>query len=138
MPWPPDDLARRLAAETLDWPLTAYRAALTQLPTALQDDLAQAWGAPESDPACRDGAFHFAALRCGRALVALQPERGEQAQRDEAYHDLSRCPRHGYVAFYLWLRAQRPMRWSMWARTARWNGCRARPWPCPPPAGPRR
>ena len=102
----PADLARRLAAETLAWPLAAYRAALAQLPAALQDDLAQAWGAPESDPACRDGAFHFAALRCGRALVALQPERGEQAERDEAYHDLSRCSRHGYVAFYLWLRAQ--------------------------------
>ncbi|WP_043610679.1 cobaltochelatase subunit CobN, partial [Novosphingobium sp. B-7] len=32
--------------------------------------------------------------------------RGDLAGRDEAYHDLSRCPRHGYVAFYLWLRAQ--------------------------------
>ena len=26
--------------------------------------------------------------------------------RDEEYHDLSRCPRHAYVAFYLWLRAR--------------------------------
>ncbi|WP_062781612.1 cobaltochelatase subunit CobN [Novosphingobium capsulatum] len=103
---PPGDLAHRLGHETLAFPLAAYRAALVQLPAALQTDLAQSWRAPEDDPAVRDGAFHFAALRAGQALVALQPERGDLAGRDEAYHDLSRCPRHGYVAFYLWLRAQ--------------------------------
>ena len=52
------------------------------------------------------GAFRFRALRRGRALIALQPERGEVAARDGEYHDLSRTPRHAYVAFYLWLRAQ--------------------------------
>jgi len=103
---PPADLAMRLGTEELVFPLAAYRAALAQLPPALQQDLAQSWGAPEDDPAVRDGAFHFAGLRAGQALVALQPERGDLAGRDEAYHDLSRCPRHGYVAFYLWLRAQ--------------------------------
>ncbi|PTR07579.1 MULTISPECIES: cobaltochelatase subunit CobN [unclassified Novosphingobium] len=103
---PPGDLAHRLGHETLAFPLAAYRAALVQLPAALQTDLAQSWGAPEDDTAVRDGAFHFAALRAGQALVALQPERGDLVGRDEAYHDLSRCPRHGYVAFYLWLRAQ--------------------------------
>lgn len=103
---PPGDLAHRLGHETMAFPLEAYRAALVQLPAALQTDLAQSWGAPEDDTAVRDGAFHFAALRAGQALVALQPERGDLAGRDEAYHDLSRCPRHGYVAFYLWLRAQ--------------------------------
>ena len=54
----------------------------------------------------RDGAFHFAALHRGHALVALQPERGNVSSRDADYHDLARTPRHGYVAFYLWLRAQ--------------------------------
>ena len=61
---------------------------------------------PENDPAVRDGAFHFAAHRRGNCLVALQPERGEVTARDADYHDLSRTPRHAYVAFYLWLRAQ--------------------------------
>ncbi|NMN06180.1 MULTISPECIES: cobaltochelatase subunit CobN [unclassified Novosphingobium] len=103
---PVGDLAARLAGETLAWPLAAYRAALAELAPALQQDLAQSWGAPEADPAVRDGAFHFAALRAGHALIALQPERGDMAGRDEGYHDLTRCPRHGYVAFYLWLRAQ--------------------------------
>ncbi len=65
-----------------------------------------AWGEPEADPAVKDGAFHFAALDRGHALIALQPERGEVSSRDADYHDLARTPRHGYVAFYLWLRAQ--------------------------------
>jgi cobaltochelatase CobN len=37
-------------------------------------------------------------------LVALQPERGIPQARDDDYHDLSRTPRHSYVAFYMWLR----------------------------------
>ncbi|MGD9918672.1 MAG: cobaltochelatase subunit CobN, partial [Paenirhodobacter sp.] len=99
-------LAPRLLAATIRWPLAAYRAALARLPQALRDDLAAAWGAPEDDPAVQDGAFAFRALRAGAALVALQPERGDRAGREDSYHDLSRTPRHGYVAFYLWLRGQ--------------------------------
>jgi cobaltochelatase CobN len=101
-------LAGRLMRETLAWPLAAYRAALATLPQTLQDDLARAWGEPQDDPALRDGMWQFPALRLGAALLALQPERGEVAGRAEGYHDLTRTPRHGYVAFYLWLRAQDP------------------------------
>jgi len=93
-----------LSRETIAWPLDAYRAALDTLPPQLRADLAEAWGAPEDDPACRDGAFQFAATRRGSALVALQPERGAPARRYDDYHDISRVPRHAYVAFYLWLR----------------------------------
>jgi cobaltochelatase CobN len=100
----PGDLAQGLLDDTLDWPLGDYLAALDTLPQTLRDDLHAAWGAPQDDPACRDGAFCFAALRCGAATVALQPERGQVAARDDDYHDLSRVPRHGYVAFYLWAR----------------------------------
>ncbi|MGA0541872.1 cobaltochelatase subunit CobN [Neotabrizicola sp. VNH66] len=103
---PAAPLIPALLSETLRWPLADYRAALDRLPAALRDDLAAAWGAPEADPACRDGAFHFAATRRGAVLVALQPERGDRPVRGEDYHDLSRVPRHGYVAFYLWLQAQ--------------------------------
>lgn len=102
----PCALAPALHADSVAWPLNDYLAALDGLPGALRDALYAAWGAPEDDPACRDGAFHFAATRVGAVLVALQPERGEVAQRAGDYHDLSRAPRHGYVAFYLWLRAQ--------------------------------
>jgi len=88
------------------WPLAEYRAALATLPDALQQALTDAWGAPEDDPAVQGGAFHFAARHRGKALIALQPERGDVTTRDGDYHDLTRTPRHGYVAFYLWLRAQ--------------------------------
>ncbi|WP_050526617.1 cobaltochelatase subunit CobN [Pseudorhodobacter aquimaris] len=95
-----------LATPSEAWPLADYRAALSSLPQELHDDLAAVWGAPETDPACHDGAFHFAVTRRGGALVALQPERGTADLRDVEYHDLMRTPRHGYVAFYLWLRQQ--------------------------------
>ncbi|MGL4320049.1 MAG: cobaltochelatase subunit CobN, partial [Paracoccaceae bacterium] len=104
---PCHDLPIAMAKQTLTWPIAAYHDALRGLPETLQQALS-AWGKPEDDPACHDGAFHFTAIRQGHVTVALQPERGDLALRDEAYHDLSRTPRHGYVAFYLWLQAQRP------------------------------
>ncbi|KIU45420.1 MULTISPECIES: cobaltochelatase subunit CobN [Bradyrhizobium] len=99
---PGDALLRRKLA----WDVREYRKALASLPEQLQDDLARAWGAPEDDPDCRDGAFHFAAIRCGKSVIAVQPERGDVGHRDADYHDLSRTPRHAYVAFHLWLRQQ--------------------------------
>lgn len=100
-------LARDLAHETLSWPVCDYRAALERIPQSLRENLDAAWGPPEDDVAYRDGALHFSAIRRGTVLVALQPERGTVAQRDGDYHDLARTPRHGYVAFYLWLRDQK-------------------------------
>ncbi len=92
--------------ETIRWPLADYLTALETLPVPLRADLHKAWGDPETDPAVRDGAFHFPATRRGHTLVALQPERGDTLTRDGDYHDLARTPRHAYVAFYLWLRSQ--------------------------------
>jgi cobaltochelatase CobN len=99
-------LETALGTETLAFPRAEYEAALAALPGALRADLASAWGAPEDDPALVDGAFRFAATLRGGVLVATQPERGEVAARSDEYHDLSRVPRHAYVAFYLWLRAR--------------------------------
>ena len=93
-----------LLTEMLDWPLEDYCTALATLPPALQDDLAKTWGDPSNDTLVQDGVFRFKALRAGKALVALQPERGPLKTRINDYHDLSRTPCHGYVAFYLWLR----------------------------------
>ncbi|MFT5345150.1 MAG: cobaltochelatase CobN [Dinoroseobacter sp.] len=101
-----DPLQTDLDACAMSWPLDAYLAALARLPETLRTDLTAAWGAPETDPAYRNGAFYFAATQRGAALVALQPERGTPKRRDDEYHDLSRTPRHGYVAFYLWLQSQ--------------------------------
>ncbi|OCX65985.1 cobaltochelatase subunit CobN [Thioclava sp. SK-1] len=95
-----------LGDHQIAWPLEQYRAALQALPQELQDDLVTAWGAPEADPAIEDGMVYFTARKIGKTYVALQPERGDVNARDDEYHDLQRTPRHGYVAFYLWLRAQ--------------------------------
>lgn len=99
-------LGRALESATLDWPLSAYLAALEAVPAALRDRLTAAWGDPEDDPCLANGSFRFRALRRGKAVVALQPERGEARSREDDYHDLTRTPRHSYVAFYLWLRSQ--------------------------------
>lgn len=101
---PAGDLAADLGRAALAYPITDYEADLAALPDVLRAELAAAWGAPTHDPACRDGAFHFAALWRGKALVALQPERGRRETRDADYHDQTVAPCHGYVAFHLWLR----------------------------------
>ncbi|WP_299153310.1 cobaltochelatase subunit CobN [uncultured Tateyamaria sp.] len=92
-------LETALATDTITWPLANYLEALKTLPQPLQDDLNDSWGAPA-------GPFTFAATQRGNALIALQPERGAFDARDDDYHDLSRTPRHAYVAFYLWLQTQ--------------------------------
>jgi cobaltochelatase CobN len=97
-------LIDRLKAETIRWPLQHYRAALAGLDPALAADLDAQWGSPESDPSIIDGDFVFKAVTCGRALIAVQPDRGRRADRAAEYHDPRRAPRHSYVAFYLWLR----------------------------------
>lgn len=101
---PQSDLGKRLGAETLSFSIEAYRRALEDLPETLRDALNAAWGEAEADPDFHNGAFHFKAIQAGKALIALQPERGEVQSRVEDYHDLDRTPRHAYVAFYLWLR----------------------------------
>ena len=103
---PGEALGPSLTTETLEWPISAYLDTVSALPDALREALFAAWGDPETDPSVKDGHFRFHAIRRGRAIVALQPERGEVTTRADDYHDLSRTPRHAYVAFYLWLRAQ--------------------------------
>lgn len=105
-PLDPAQPPQALTRQTARWPIAAYKTALAALPQTLRDQLAAAWGAPEDDPSARDGAFCFSALTQGQFLIALQPERGDSAAREADYHDTSRVPRHAYVAFYLWLRAQ--------------------------------
>lgn len=102
----PADLADRLAARPLRLPLADYRRALARLPARLRADLTAAWGAPEDDPAVQGDSFRLGAVRLGSAWVALQPDRDTAPDRQAGYHDLSRVPRHAYVAFYLWLQDQ--------------------------------
>ncbi|WEF24769.1 cobaltochelatase subunit CobN [Paracoccus sp. S3-43] len=100
-------LEQALATGRIRWPLGEYRLALSRrLPQSLRQTLHAAHGAPEDDAAVEDGAFAFAAIRRGTALIALQPERGQPADHEGEYHDTTRTPRHAYVAFYLWLQDQ--------------------------------
>ena len=103
----PAGLAEGLRRASMPWALEEYLAALSTLPVALQDALGKAWGSPEDDPLVDEGAFRFKALDRGGVTLALQPERGFVDARVDDYHDLSRVPCHGYVAFYLWLRQVR-------------------------------
>ncbi|MGZ3217896.1 cobaltochelatase subunit CobN [Paracoccus sp. T5] len=100
--------AAALAGQRITWPLSDYQAALQALPQPLREALHAAWGPPEADPDFDQGAFRLAAIRRGNLLLALQPERSHRTDRDDGYHDLTRVPRHAYVAFYLWLAAQDP------------------------------
>ena len=97
-------LAEALAG-TVAWPVAAYRAALARLPERLRRELRRP-GASRRTTRPATAAFRFAAVRRGSALVALQPERGAPEPRADEYHDLRRVPRHGYVAFYLWLQRE--------------------------------
>ena len=95
-----------LRARSVSWPVEEYVAALNALPDSLRSDLFSAWGEPTRDPDVVENTFRFAAVKSSNALIALQPERGTPEIREDEYHDLSRTPRHAYVAFYLWLQQQ--------------------------------
>ena len=84
--------------------LADYRRHLAALPGEVSNRIEAAWGTPEDDADCRDGAFRFRAARFGNVLVALPPERGRLSDRRAAYHDPSMPPRHAMLAFGLWLR----------------------------------
>ena len=92
-----------LRQDKIKWTVEEYKNALNQLPKNLQSELFDAWGHISDDSLVSDGAFNFSGLQIGGAVVALQPERSDPAHRDNDYHDISRTPCHGYVAFYLWL-----------------------------------
>ncbi|MBE7218991.1 MAG: cobaltochelatase subunit CobN, partial [Caulobacteraceae bacterium] len=85
-------------------PVERYRALLAGMPDAFAASVTEAWGDPADDPDCRAGAFAFRHRRAGKLVVAVQPDRGAAATRRTDYHDTALPPRHGYVAFYLWLR----------------------------------
>jgi cobaltochelatase CobN len=104
----PDGAALMAALTTgpadLAVPLSAYRDWLAAIPAAARESLLAAHGTPETDPACRDGAFRFRAMRFGRLTVALQPARDATPDRKTRYHDPDAPPGHGYLAFYHALR----------------------------------
>ncbi len=85
-------------------PVAAYEVLFATLPDPLRAAVNAAWGAPEDDPSAVGGRFAWRHLRCGRMLLAVQPDRGSALDRRASYHDPALPPRHGHVAFHLWLR----------------------------------
>jgi cobaltochelatase CobN len=84
--------------------LDEYRRLLAGLPSGVAAGIEAAWGLPEADPDCRDGAFRFRAASFGNIVVALPPDRGRTSDRRATYHDGTLPPRHAVLAFGLWLR----------------------------------
>lgn len=64
---------------------------------------ASAWGPPPQDTAVTNDSFSFPIARSGNLVAAIQPDRGSKPDRVAAYHDADATPRHGYLAFYIWL-----------------------------------
>ena len=81
-----------------------YRELLSDLPEDARDRLYETWGQPEGDPAVSNGSFAVRHALFGHVTTAIQPDRGQAAERKAIYHDADVPPRHAYVAFYLWLR----------------------------------
>ncbi|MDB5394716.1 MAG: Cobaltochelatase subunit CobN [Rhodospirillales bacterium] len=105
----PDDeaalVARLSSGETTAvLEIGAYERLFADLPAIFVEQVRAAWGAPDDDASIMDGAFHFRIVHAGKFLIAVQPDRGDIASRKTDYHSPLLPPRHGYVAFYLWLR----------------------------------
>ena len=81
-----------------------YRRLFAKLPQAAQDRVMAAWGDAADDPAVLDGNFTLRYRRLGSLVIAVQPDRGNRLDRKSSYHDAELPPRHGYIAFHLWLR----------------------------------
>ena len=89
--------------------LAAYEALFAGLPASLQERVLAAWGAAATDPDLEAGFFTQRFVRLGGLRVTIQPERGSILDRKASYHDPDLPPRHGYIAFYLWLTRAAPV-----------------------------
>ena len=85
-------------------PIEAYRQAFDGLPEPFRDAVMARWGDPAADPDLTERGFAFRIHRAGGLVTAVQPDRGQGGDRRADYHDGALPPRHGYIAFYIWLR----------------------------------
>jgi cobaltochelatase CobN len=94
------------AISDITWPLAQYRAALSALPQALQNEVHGRWGDADHDPYVRDGALHLALHRFSNLIIGIQPSRGYDVDPAATFHDPALVPPHRYIATYLWLRQE--------------------------------
>ncbi|MDX2104680.1 MAG: cobaltochelatase subunit CobN, partial [Alphaproteobacteria bacterium] len=83
-----------------------YHAGFQRLPKAVQAAVIERWGPPEADPGWVGDGFRVPALRFGAVTVMVQPARGYGVDPLRSAHDPDLVPPHGYLAAYLWVRAQ--------------------------------
>ncbi len=106
---PVPDAAALMAHLTVGEPepvlsLDAYGRAFAALPEPFREAVLRRWGPPGADADVAAGAFRFRIARRGALVAAVQPDRGHAPDRRADYHDAALPPRHGFVAFYVWLR----------------------------------
>ncbi len=97
-------LTQASTSAAVRWPLRDYEQAFAKLPLAFREAVQAAWGDPKDDPSMSNGGIALSVNIYGNLIVGLQPERGFLTDRKSGYHDPNLPPRHGYIAFYLWLR----------------------------------
>ena len=83
--------------------LDSYHLCGGRISARTAEEITAAWGVAKTDPDVSKRAFRFRAKKFGNVTVALPPDRGRAAERRADYHDPSLPPRHGLVAFGLWL-----------------------------------
>jgi cobaltochelatase CobN len=98
----PGGVAARQRGERLS--LKDYKALLADMPELIQAEIAERWGAPESDPFVSGGAFLLPFMRFGNIVIGVQPARGYNIDPSATYHSPDLVPPHNYLAAYLWLR----------------------------------
>ena len=81
-----------------------YAAWTSDLPAALRDGMAEAWGPAPGTLFVNDaGQIVLAAMRSGNVVLMIQPPRGFGENPVAIYHDPDMPPSHHYLAAYRWL-----------------------------------
>ncbi len=110
-------------------PVETYRGLLARLPSDVGEKIAAAWGEPEDDPDVQGrrvplsrAAIRQHHRRACRRIAAVQTV----AAPTITIHPCRRAT-HCSPSGFGFVMSRMSMPSSTWARTARWNGCRARP-----------
>lgn len=102
VPGTPRELMALLGRERPALGLADYRRLAAAVPAGAMARVREAWGGPEAE--APGGAFGVRFARFGKVVVCFAPDRGRSGDRRVEYHDPALPPRHGLVAFGLWLR----------------------------------
>ena len=86
-----------------------YKDYFDSLPEKVRDDVLRTWGEPPGQSMVYDGEIIITGLRCGNAIVAVQPKRGCFGSKCDGtvckiLHDPSCPPTHQYLATYHYFR----------------------------------